>query len=59
MTFSNTYKYRIGQMVKVNLRGDSHHGKVGRITQQHHGRNVVEFPNTDRRDFLDSELKRA
>ncbi len=58
MTF-NAYKYRIGQSVKVNLRGDSHHGKVGRIKQQHHGRNVVEFPNEDKRDFLDSELKKA
>lgn len=58
MTF-NAYKFRVGQSVKVNLRGDSHHGKVGRISAQHHGRNVVEFPNSDKRDFLDHELKSA
>jgi len=55
----NAYKYRVGQSVRINYRGDSHHGKTGRIVQQHHGRNVVEFPNHDRRDFLDSELKNA
>jgi hypothetical protein len=58
MTF-DAYKYKVGQTVKVKLPGDSHHGKIGRIAQQHHGRNVVEFPNKDKRDFLDSELKRA
>lgn len=53
------YKYHIGQQVKVDLRSDRYHGKTGRVVQQHHGRNVLEFPNGDRADFLDDELKKA
>lgn len=53
------YKFRIGQTVKVDVKGDSHNGKVGRVKAQHHARNVIEFPNGDERDFLDYELKRS
>lgn len=53
------YKYKVGQSVKVDVPGDEYNTRTGRIVQQHHGRNVVEFPNTDRADYVDSELKKA
>lgn len=53
------YKYKIGQSVKVDVPGDDYHGKTGRVHQQHHARNVVEFPNGDKADYLDEELKKA
>lgn len=54
---THVYKFRIGQTVKVKLRDDEYHGKTGRVVQQHHARNVIEFPNGDRQDYLDTELK--
>lgn len=54
---SHTYRYKIGQSVKVKLKGDEYFGKIGRVKQQHHARNVIEFPNGDKQDYLDEELK--
>lgn len=51
------YKYKVGQLVVVKLAGDLYENRIGRIHQQHHGRNVIEFPNGDKADYLDSELK--
>jgi hypothetical protein len=53
------YKFRVGQTVKVKLAGDEYYGKIGRVLQQHHARNVIEFPNGDKHDYLDSELRNA
>lgn len=53
------YKFSVGQSVKVKVKHDPYYDKVARIVEQHHGRNVLEFPNGDRADYIDAELQSA
>lgn len=52
-----TYKFRIGQTVRVDVKGDEYHGKTGKIVQQYHARNAIKFPTGEKHDYLDHELK--